>query len=335
MGKYRKIDPRIWNDIKFNSLSVRARLAYMFMLTHPNLTALGAMRATLTGLASELNGVSEVAFREALSKGLFKVDEQSYLVWFPNFLRYNKPESPNVVTAWGKALDLLPECDCKLLIVNEVKTFLEGYSKGFQEAWGKASRRVSGNQEQEQEHKQDQEQNNNTLNSLLIDRGVSEVESARLVRDFATKTTDWKGEKYSLIEFYCELWDYESMQPKPPSGVGWLVKAIENEYKPSKKFRTQRQIDASEMEHRGASRKRHADDLRKQEAEDREGFESWQRLSVEDRWELYQVSWRFKFFELNKRKPMAQEISEAKQEYLHNPETADAYQIRVFGEVKF
>ncbi len=54
MSKYRKIDPRIWNDEHFRPLSDSAKLLFLFLLTHPHLTALGAMRATPAGLADEL-----------------------------------------------------------------------------------------------------------------------------------------------------------------------------------------------------------------------------------------------------------------------------------------
>ena len=59
MSRYRKIDPRIWNDKKFRSLSDRAKLLFFMLLTHPSMTALGAMRATLPGLASEMGWTSK------------------------------------------------------------------------------------------------------------------------------------------------------------------------------------------------------------------------------------------------------------------------------------
>jgi hypothetical protein len=42
MGRYRKIDTRIWNDAKFRELSERGQLEFLFGLTHPNMTMLGA-----------------------------------------------------------------------------------------------------------------------------------------------------------------------------------------------------------------------------------------------------------------------------------------------------
>ena len=175
MSKYRKIDPRIWNDAKFNSLSLQAKLAFIFMLTHPNLTSLGAMRTTINGLVAELNGVSEKAFKEVLSKGLFKVDNANCILWFPNFLRYNRPESPNVVKNWVTSLDLIPECPLKVEMLELTKGFLEGLDEAFQKAWGNPSVKTMLNQEQEQEQEQKEER---VLSDSALEIGKSFYEYA-------------------------------------------------------------------------------------------------------------------------------------------------------------
>ncbi len=115
MAQYRKIDTRIWNDRKFSSFSDDGQLVFLFILTHPSMTSLGAMRATVAGLAAE-KGWDENRFRkafaEALTKGLLKADEKACFIAAPNFLKYNRPESPNVIKSWLKAADLLPELRC-------------------------------------------------------------------------------------------------------------------------------------------------------------------------------------------------------------------------------
>lgn len=100
MARYKKIDTRIWNDKKFNSLSDDARLVFMILLTHQHLTPIGAMRATLVGLADELHWEIKrftSAFDEIIMQEMAKFDESSSFLWLPNFLKYNRPESPNVV----------------------------------------------------------------------------------------------------------------------------------------------------------------------------------------------------------------------------------------------
>ena len=150
MAKYRKIDPRIWNDKKFMAFTDQGKLAFLFGLTHPHMTSIGAMRATIEGLAREI-GWEEAAFREAfgqpLAKAMVKADERVGLIWYPNFLKYNKPESPNVIIGWGSALDYLPECDLLSEALQHVKAFVEGLPIAFREAFAKTML----NQEQEQE----------------------------------------------------------------------------------------------------------------------------------------------------------------------------------------
>ena len=160
MSHYRKIDTRIWNDAKFSKLSDPAKLAFFMLLTHPSMTMLGAMRGTTAGLAEEISMPLE-AFREAfgqvLRHGMAEQDSVAHLIALPNFLKYNHPESPNVVKSWTKALDLLPECPLKSRVVARSRAFVEGMSKAFGEALPEAFRKTYPNQEQEQEQEQEQD----------------------------------------------------------------------------------------------------------------------------------------------------------------------------------
>lgn len=158
MAKYRKIDPRIWNDAKFGALSDSGKLAFLFLLTHPHMTSLGAMRASLPGLAAELGWESkafEEAFQEVCVKGMAKHDKKASMVWLPKFIRYNHPESPNVLKAWAAALDLLPECRMKNEVIHSVKELAKGLSKGFSKGLPEEFAKAMPNQEQEQEQEQE------------------------------------------------------------------------------------------------------------------------------------------------------------------------------------
>lgn len=154
MSKYRKIESKIWNDAKFNSLSDEAKLLFFFLLTHPHLTALGAMRASINGLADELKW-GEKAFREAFQevfdKGMLKRDEGTCFIWLPNFLKYNKPESPNVVKSWDRWLEYLPECELKNELIQSVKSFLEDLGQAYMKALPEAFRKPMPNHEHEHE----------------------------------------------------------------------------------------------------------------------------------------------------------------------------------------
>ncbi len=161
MGKYRKIDPRIWNDEDFRRLSDSGKLLFLFLLTHPHMTSLGAMRATPAGLAQELGWTPEgfgKAFREAFRKPLIEYDEKACFLCVLNFLKYNAPESPNVIKSWVFALDMIPECEGKYKLMQRVKAFAEAlpeaFGKALPEAFTKAFRKPLPNQEQEQEQEQ-------------------------------------------------------------------------------------------------------------------------------------------------------------------------------------
>jgi hypothetical protein len=160
MSRYRKIDPRIWNDAKFVALSDNAKLVFFMLLTHPNMTALGAMRATLSGLAEELGWSVEAfreAFREATEKGMVEHDQKACLIALPKFIQYNPPESPNVIKAWASSLDLLPECALRTRVITRFKDYTEGLTEGFRDAFGKSFGKTMPNQEQEQEQEQEKE----------------------------------------------------------------------------------------------------------------------------------------------------------------------------------
>ncbi|MBI9078321.1 MAG: hypothetical protein JEY79_01115 [Pseudodesulfovibrio sp.] len=158
MAKYRKVSPFIWNDGKFRHLSDNSKLVFFFLLTHPHMTALGAMRANVAGLGAELGWLPKgfrEAFLEATEKGMVRYDETASFVWLPKFLKHNPPESPNVVKAWAKSLELLPECDLFYSMLQHVQGYAEGLPEAFAKVLPEAFRKSMPYQEQEQEQEQD------------------------------------------------------------------------------------------------------------------------------------------------------------------------------------
>jgi len=140
MARYRKIDPRVWNDEKFRTLSDRGKLAFLFVLTHPAMTCLGAMRATFEGLAAELRWPFATfvdAIGEGIAHTMIEANRDASFIGLPNFLKYNEPEGPNSVTkAWPNALDLIPECHEKGRLLLRCRTYLEAKSEEFRGTMG-------------------------------------------------------------------------------------------------------------------------------------------------------------------------------------------------------
>lgn len=151
MGRYRKIDTRIWNDEKFRGFSDNGKLAFMFLLTHPAMTCLGAMRGTMHGLAAELGWTPDAmrdAMADAILAGMVEVDEKASFVALRNWLRYNKPEGPNSIKGgWIEALDLIPECPGKKAVIARCNAYLDNMSTAMQKAvedWKKGWIMASG-----------------------------------------------------------------------------------------------------------------------------------------------------------------------------------------------
>ncbi|MDQ8040107.1 MAG: hypothetical protein REH83_06845, partial [Rickettsiella sp.] len=170
--RYRMLDVRIWCDQKFRSLSPlkpSGQALFIYLLTNPNTTSIpGLYRAGAAAMAEEL-GWSVVSFRRALkeviNQGLLKVDLKSRVIFIRNAIKYNKPQSPNVVKSWALHWDEIPECALKDEAYQTLKSFVEGLGKAFAQAFEEALRKPSvkkqnvqvkpfPNQDQEQEQEQ-------------------------------------------------------------------------------------------------------------------------------------------------------------------------------------
>ena len=179
MSRYRKIEVRTWADEKFRRLSgmqPSGQGLWFFLLTGPHTGPIpGLFRAGRAAMAEELDWDLEAfdkAFGEVLGQGMAKADFKARLVWLPNALKHNKPESPNVVRSWRDELDALPECDLKneavASISEQLRAFGEPYFTAFYEISrgqykpspkpsGKPSPKTMPNQEQEQEQEQERD----------------------------------------------------------------------------------------------------------------------------------------------------------------------------------
>ena len=140
MAKYRKIDPRIWNDAKFLRIGPMGQMLFLYVLTHPNMTMLGMLRSTKEAIAFE-RGWDLLAFNQvfelALRLGLLEYDPVG-LIACPNFLKYNEPESITVVKSWGKIQDFLPECDLYFKYLNRAKEYCKNRGKAFEKSFNEA-----------------------------------------------------------------------------------------------------------------------------------------------------------------------------------------------------
>lgn len=192
---YRKLETLISIDGKFRELSDNAKLLFYSLYFHSNSTSLGAMKCSIPGMAAEMGWTEEKARKafyelsgaerlpeslsESLSEstpeafvGFIKIDEKACYLEFPNFLKHNHPENPNVVKSWSRSWELIPECDLKLQLYQRVKDFAEGlgeaFAKAFREAFPEPSRKgmPKGMRKHEHEHEHQHQHEEKTLSSV-------------------------------------------------------------------------------------------------------------------------------------------------------------------------
>lgn len=122
MAQYRKIDVRIWNDKKFRQLDNTAKLVFLLLLTHPNMSMLGTLRGSKESLAYEIDVTPDAmahAMTDVISHGMAYVDDMG-LIFIPNFLKYNAPTSPQSLVNWDAIIENLPECDLKSFVCQRI-----------------------------------------------------------------------------------------------------------------------------------------------------------------------------------------------------------------------
>jgi hypothetical protein len=173
--KYRKIHLRMWGDAAVRALSApqpNGQSLWVHLLAGSQTGIVpGLIASSEMGMAGALKWDLEAfrkAFGEASGSGgrkvLAEADWEAGLVWVPNGIKYNPPQSPNVIVSWQQAWDELPECQLKCKAYLRLRAFTEGMGKGFRDAFEKHIASPSGsfwealaNQEQEQEQEQEEE----------------------------------------------------------------------------------------------------------------------------------------------------------------------------------
>ena len=192
MGRYRKIDVKMYGDEKFCALTAappNAQTLWVYLLTGPHTTNLPGLCVSGEAAMSEALGwpleAFREAFREASLKGMVRADWKARVLWLPNAVKYNRPESPNVIIGWRKSWDEIPECELKQIALSSIRDevcrmsrkFVEAFRKAFPEAFHKAFREGSPNQEQEQE--QEQELNTPPHAGARVEEVPDETEAIR------------------------------------------------------------------------------------------------------------------------------------------------------------
>jgi hypothetical protein len=149
-NRYRKIEMRMWADHKFRELSPvppSGQSLWLYLLTGPHTGIIpGLSRAGRLALAEALGWAPEAfeaAFDEIASRHMAKSDWNAGVVWIPNAIKCNPPQSPNVITAWRKEWPLIPDCDLKTIAYETIQSAVYAMGKGFREAFSAAFEKPS------------------------------------------------------------------------------------------------------------------------------------------------------------------------------------------------
>lgn len=136
--RYRKVAVRIHNDDHFRALSSpkpNAQTLFFYLLTAPETNALpGLLRLGEAQLAEHHRWPIQ-ATRKCLSEiigfGMADFDPINRVMWLPNAIHYNEPESPNVVRTWAKSADEIPDCQLKWSALRRLKQWCDAKGDGF------------------------------------------------------------------------------------------------------------------------------------------------------------------------------------------------------------
>lgn len=130
-ARYRQISIEMYADEKFKALSPpkpSGQSLWIYLLTGPFSTLIpGVCVGGEAGMAERL-GWSLPAFRrcfdEVASREMARADWSGPLVFLPNALRHNQPQSPSVITGWRQAWAEVPACALKLEAAAHIRRVL-------------------------------------------------------------------------------------------------------------------------------------------------------------------------------------------------------------------
>jgi hypothetical protein len=129
----------------FRSLNDGERVVWLYCKAGLQSTSLGVYRLSSAVAAEDLVNLTAEEFDRrfyAVCQACgWHFDESVRVLWIPEWLVDNPPQSPNVVTSWRKLLNAVPDCAIKGAAVDEIHRYLKDLPESFRKAFG--SYRVS------------------------------------------------------------------------------------------------------------------------------------------------------------------------------------------------
>jgi hypothetical protein len=152
-GRYRHIEIRLWVLPAFRALKPEGKLVALYVLSGPPTNSVGLYRFSLAAASEDL-GISVPAVRRqfAAVRAAFgwRYDADARVIWIPEWLQFNVPQSPNVVRGWRTVVAEIPDCPLKVEALDSLRAFIdtkgEGFQKAFQEVFGEGFGEAFGNE---------------------------------------------------------------------------------------------------------------------------------------------------------------------------------------------
>lgn len=139
---YRKVSFCTWTDEKVARLSPlqpSGQALFLMLLVGPQTTHIPGVQpigrmAFAEMLGWEIEAFDE-AFKEAYREGLAVADWKARLVFVPNAIKHNLPQSPNVIKSWSSTWLRIPACSLKVQAWNTIYNVLLEKGEAFAEAF--------------------------------------------------------------------------------------------------------------------------------------------------------------------------------------------------------
>lgn len=145
-ARYQKVYVTTWTGESLRSLSDRGKLLWLYLLTCPQTTMVpGVIPTTLGAIAGHLGWSTadvETTLVELTEDGMAAYDPAG-LVWLPNGIDHNPPDSTKNVKGWeGKWLEV-PACPLKLIAWDHIHQRLVARGESFAETFRQVCARPS------------------------------------------------------------------------------------------------------------------------------------------------------------------------------------------------
>lgn len=146
-----KITQAMWSDAKFRALTPllpSGQALWIYLLVGrertqiPGVTACG--RGSLTDSLRWSPAAFAAAWSEVAVQEMAEADWTAPMIWIPNAIKHNFPESPSVVIGWRIRWDEIPDCPLKHKAWRELRSAMQAKGEAWLQAFDQACREPVG-----------------------------------------------------------------------------------------------------------------------------------------------------------------------------------------------